>query len=95
MSPCIVGVIGLAIQIDAHARLASDGDRVFRPLLRTEPAGEDDAGGWVGANPLVVCDVASHAYLLNYPARSKYVERFIEHIDWDVVAARYRAVDRH
>jgi superoxide dismutase, Fe-Mn family len=59
------------------------------------PAGEDDAGGWVGANPLVVCDVASHAYLLNYPARSKYVERFIEHIDWDVVAARYRAVDRH
>jgi superoxide dismutase len=59
------------------------------------PVGEDDAGGWVGANPLVVCDVASHAYLLNYPARSKYIERFIEHIDWDVVAARYRAVDRH
>jgi superoxide dismutase len=59
------------------------------------PAGEDDAGGWVGANPLVVCDVASHAYLLNYPARTKYVERFIEHIDWDVVAVRYRAVDRH
>jgi superoxide dismutase, Fe-Mn family len=59
------------------------------------PAGGDDAGGWVGGNPLVVCDVASHAYLLNYAERSKYVARFIEHIDWDVVAARYRAVDRH
>jgi len=59
------------------------------------PAGEGDAGGWAGGNPLVVCDVASHAYLLNYPERSKYVERFIEHIDWDVVAVRYRAVDRH
>jgi superoxide dismutase len=43
----------------------------------------------------VVCDVASHAYLLNYAERSKYIARFIEHIDWDVVAARYRAVDRH
>lgn len=58
------------------------------------PAGEGDAGGWVGANPLVVCDVASHAYLLNYSNREKYVARFLEHIDWNVVAARYRAVDR-
>jgi Fe-Mn family superoxide dismutase len=59
------------------------------------PAGEDDAAGWTGGNPLVVCDVASHAYLLNYSERAKYVARFVEHIDWDVVAARYRAVDRH
>ena len=42
-----------------------------------------------------VSEEASHAYLLNYAERSKYVARFIEHIDWDVVAARYRAVDRH
>ena len=59
------------------------------------PAGEADAGGWIGGNPLVVCDVASHAYLLNYSERVKYVERFIEHIDWEIIAARYRAVDRH
>ncbi len=59
------------------------------------PAGDEDAGGWAGGNPLVVCDVAGHAYLLNYPERAKYVEQFIEHIDWNVVAARYRAVDRH
>jgi superoxide dismutase len=65
-------------------------DRWHKP-----PAGENDAGGWVGANPLLVCDVASHTYLLNYPDRAKYVTRFLEHVDWDVVAARYRAVDRH
>ena len=59
------------------------------------PAGEGDAGGWVGANPLVVCDMAPHAYLLDYPERAKYIARFIEHLNWDVVAARYRAVDRH
>ncbi len=59
------------------------------------PAGDEDAGGWAGSNPLVVCDVAGHAYLLNYPERAKYVEQFVEHIDWNVVAARYRAVDRH
>jgi len=59
------------------------------------PAGDEDAGGWAGGNPLVVCDVAGHAYLLNYPERAKYVEQFIEHIDWNFVAARYRAVDRH
>jgi superoxide dismutase len=59
------------------------------------PAGEQDAGGWIGGNPLVVCDVASHAYLLNYPDRAKYIERFIDHIDWEAVAARYRAIDRH
>jgi superoxide dismutase, Fe-Mn family len=59
------------------------------------PAGEEDAAGWAGGNPLLVCDVASHAYLLNYPERAKYVARFLEHVDWDVVAARYRAVDRH
>jgi superoxide dismutase len=59
------------------------------------PAGEADAGGWIGGNPLVVCDVAAHAYLLNYADRAQYAERFLQHIDWDVVAARYRAVDRH
>lgn len=59
------------------------------------PAGEGDAGGWVGANPLVVCDVAAHAYLLNYPERAKYVARFVEYIDWDAVTARCRAVERH
>ncbi|HZO83348.1 MAG TPA: Fe-Mn family superoxide dismutase [Candidatus Binataceae bacterium] len=59
------------------------------------PTGKGDAGGWVGANPLVVCAMAESAYAADYPMRDSYVERFIEHIDWNVVAARYRAVDRH
>ena len=57
--------------------------------------GDADAGGWVGANPLLVCDVADHAWSLDYKDRDSYVARFLAHIDWSVVAARYRAVDRH
>jgi Fe-Mn family superoxide dismutase len=58
-------------------------------------AGVADAGGWVGANPLVVCATVPSAYRMDYAVREKYVESFIKHIDWNVVAARYRAVDRH
>ncbi len=57
--------------------------------------GEDDAGGWVGSNPLVVCDVAEHAWSIDYRDRETYVGRFLEHIDWRAVSARYRAADRH
>jgi len=56
--------------------------------------GDADAGGWVGANPLLVCDVADHAWSLDYKDRDSYVARFLAHIDWNVVAARYHAVDR-
>ena len=59
------------------------------------PLGEGDAGGWIGANPLVVCDVADHAWAIDYKDRDIYVARFFDHIDWNVVAARYRSVDRH
>lgn len=58
-------------------------------------AGNLDAGGWVGANPLVVCASTEHAWRIDYAIRQNYVKRFIDHIDWNVVAARYRAVDRH
>jgi superoxide dismutase, Fe-Mn family len=54
-----------------------------------------DAGGWVGSNPLVVCDVADHAWSKDYKDRDTYVARFLDHIDWNVVARRYRMVDRH
>jgi superoxide dismutase, Fe-Mn family len=57
--------------------------------------GDADAGGWVGANPLLVCDVADHAWSLDYKDRDSYVTRFLAHVDWSVVATRYRAVDRH
>jgi Fe-Mn family superoxide dismutase len=57
--------------------------------------GDADAGGWAGANPLVVCDVADHAWSPDYKNRDEYVARFMDHIDWNAVAARYHAVDRH
>ncbi len=56
---------------------------------------DDDLGGvWIGANPLVVCDVAEHAWAKDYPRREEYLARFLEHLDWEEVARRYRRVDR-
>src|ERR1051326_631662 len=49
---------------------------------------------WIGANPLVVCDVAEHAYATDYKRKEDYVARFLERIDWGEVASRYRKVDR-
>jgi Fe-Mn family superoxide dismutase len=53
-----------------------------------------NAGGWVGANPLIVCDVAGHAWSIDYKDRATYMARFLDHVDWSVVADRYRKVDR-
>lgn len=45
------------------------------------------------ATPLVVIDVYEHAFYIDYHNRKgEYVEKFIDHIDWDEVNARYRAV---
>jgi Fe-Mn family superoxide dismutase len=55
---------------------------------------DDLSGVWIGANPLVVCDVAEHAWAKDYPRREEYVARFFDHVDWDEVARRYRRVDR-
>ena len=54
----------------------------------------NDGGIWVGANPLVVCDVADHALAKDYARREEYVGKFIDRIDWNEVAKRYKAVDR-
>ena len=54
----------------------------------------DDDGVWIGGNPLVVCDVADHAFSRDYGRREDYVGKFLDHIDWDEVSRRYRAVDR-
>jgi superoxide dismutase len=54
----------------------------------------DVDGVWIGANPLVVCDVAEHAWAKDYPRREDYVQRFFEHVDWEEVARRYHRVDR-
>jgi superoxide dismutase len=54
----------------------------------------DVDGVWIGGNPLIVCDVSPHAYGGDYQRREEYVEKFLNHIDWDTVAKRYRRVDR-
>jgi superoxide dismutase len=54
----------------------------------------DVDGVWIGANPLVVCDLSEHAYSKDYKRREDYVAKFLERIDWDEVAARYKSVDR-
>jgi Fe-Mn family superoxide dismutase len=54
----------------------------------------DDAGVWLGANPLVVCDVSAHAFEQDYRTREEYVGKFMGHLDWNEVAKRYKAVDR-
>ena len=54
----------------------------------------DGDGIWIGANPLVVCDVSMHAYAKVYERREDYVAKFLERIAWDEVAARYKSVDR-
>lgn len=52
--------------------------------------GAQDLGGLAGATPLLVCDLRSDAYAIDYNNRAAYVSRFFDHIAWDSVAARYR-----
>lgn len=45
---------------------------------------------WMAA-PLVVIDVYEHAYYIDYHNRkADYVQKFMDHIDWTEVDARYR-----
>src|SRR4029077_1787112 len=50
----------------------------------------DDTGAWIGANPLVACDVSDHAFAKDYARREDYIARFIAHVDWSEVAPRYK-----
>ncbi len=43
------------------------------------------------AIPLVVIDTYEHAFYIDYQNRkAQYVEKFIDHVDWDEVKARFR-----
>jgi len=44
--------------------------------------------------PAGVCEVADHACAKDHGSREDYVAKFLDHIDWDKVSRRYRAVDR-
>lgn len=50
-------------------------------------------GNPAGFTPLLVMDVWEHAFIMDYkPAeRPKYIEAFMGHVDWNVVAGRLRA----
>ena len=44
------------------------------------------------ADPLVVIDVYEHAFYVDYKNRkADYVTKFMDHINWSAVGARYRA----
>ena len=43
------------------------------------------------AVPLVVIDVYEHAFYIDYHNRkTEYVEKFMDHVDWNEANARYR-----
>ena len=47
------------------------------------------------ATPLVVIDVYEHAFYIDYHNRkTEYVEKFMNHIDWAEVNARYRSASQ-
>ncbi|MEQ8659801.1 MAG: Fe-Mn family superoxide dismutase, partial [Gammaproteobacteria bacterium] len=44
------------------------------------------------ATPLLTCDVWEHAYYIDYRnLRPKYLEAYMQLINWDTVGARYAA----
>lgn len=47
-------------------------------------------GNIAGFRPVLVMDVWEHAYLLDFPPseRGEYIERFLSHVNWDVVTKR-------
>ena len=49
---------------------------------------------WMGT-PLVVMDVYEHALYIDYKNRkSDYIDRFMEHIDWQQVSRRFAEITR-
>ena len=51
--------------------------------------------GFEAATPLVVVDVYEHAFYIDYHNRkAKYIEKFMDHIDWAEVSARYRSTSQ-
>lgn len=60
--------------------------------LRNYTADTDYHGVW-GAIPLVVIDMAEHAYYYDYgPKRSAYIQDFLKNLNWQAVDSRYQRV---
>ncbi len=53
----------------------------------------DHTSGAATGEPLLVLDMYEHAFHIDYgAAAAKYVDAFMRNVDWEVVDARYRAV---
>ena len=51
---------------------------------------EHDKGHLAGGEPLLIMDVFEHAYMLQYGLdRGKYIDAFMENVNWPVVESRY------
>jgi Fe-Mn family superoxide dismutase len=53
---------------------------------------------WVPANviPILVLDVYEHAYMIDYGIdRAKYLDAFVNNLDWDVCAKRFAGARKH
>lgn len=53
--------------------------------------GEHEVNHPVGLNPILVLDVFEHAWMVDYAAgeKSKYIEAFLENVNWPVVEQRF------
>ncbi|HNW44304.1 MAG TPA: Fe-Mn family superoxide dismutase [Elusimicrobiales bacterium] len=61
------------------------GGRLFNAWVN-----EHDGGHLAGCTPLLVMDVFEHAYLTDYQLdRAKYIESFLNAVDWEAVEKRY------
>ena len=54
--------------------------------------GDHEINHPAGLHPILVLDVFEHAWMVDYAAgeRAKYVDAFLENVDWEVVEQRFR-----
>lgn len=54
---------------------------------------QDDGNIWAG-HPIIPIDVYEHSYFIDYGTdRAKYIENFINTIDWDIVGKRIKVLN--
>jgi Fe-Mn family superoxide dismutase len=52
---------------------------------------EHDGGHPAGCNPLLICDVFEHAFMIDYGLkRADYIEAFFKNINWGAVEGRLK-----
>ena len=60
--------------------------------MRNYTADSDTHGIW-GAIPLIVLDMAEHAYYYDHgPKRTPYIQAFLANLNWQSIDQRYTSV---